>query len=819
MGPLWVVIATRDRPSELAEQLARLERERASLRARRVEVVVSDDGSCPPVEIPRRSWLRLVRSETSRGPNMARDAGARLSPPDAVIVELDDHDLLEPGALAELDRAFRAGAFLAFGDCLRVNSRGDLAPVGPVFQKGKYVPWRLRDEGALHVGVRAYRRALYDEVGGYRAEEFPGGDYALMLRMEARLRGRKIVSIPRPLCRVVTCASGISVRMAEEQRRAAELYRERIGSGDEGGPEPSPPDFSDVELRYGWLGREGGRELLDERSARLAGWEPLVSAIVPLYRSEKAVRACLRSLVQCMREPFEIAAVDDGSPDASGHIALEELAGREGALVVRLSRNTGYAHATNTGALAARGRYLLLFNADAVARPGFVEPMVRALDEHPDVAVVGNRHVRPSGALDSEGSEFSWETRSYRHVGRDIPDPSPRAHGARELVERDMVTFACALVRSSVWRELGGLDERYLRAYWEDADFCMRVRRRGLRVAYAPQSEIVHEVAHSRAHAGPELAANARLFRRRWVRTGLVDRFRRERGLAAHEGRIVCCMIACSEEEFVAAALESVYQLADRIIVVEGGTRHAVAAGLADPEGRSTDRTVEEIRAFPDPAGKIELVRAPGRPWRDKREQREEYARRLRPGDWMLLLDADEVFTAEGLWRLSALMHEADVVCPGFFLFWNNLSTLGTGRWDDFHQVKVIRWREGLSYGRDHNVPTDPRGVHVTALPGVRVRKTAERLYCHYSWAGKPDEKLRKKCAFYVAQNGPGAFPPDYFDRVFLAWRREPARVEREFGTHPYGGGSSARFLGEHPEPVRRLVAAGRLSGARERGA
>ncbi len=514
---------------------------------------------------------------------------------------------------------------------------------------------------------------------------------------------------------------------------------------------------------------------------------------------------------------------------ASAH-AARVLADFERGLVVRLSRNTGYAHANNVGAGLARGKHLLLFNADAYARrpcspdsqsgaltrpaqrEGFLEPMLRLLEENPDVAIVGNRHVTPGGVLDSEGSEFSWRAKTYQHVGRDIADPV-QGDGVKE---RDMVTFACALVRRACWDELGGLDERYARAYFEDSDFCMRVRSRGWRVLYTPESEIVHVGRHSRAGNGSHYRANARLFHRRWVHTGIVDRFRRERGLRAHEGRIVVCMIACSEAEFIASALESVYPLADRIVVVEGGNKHAVRAGLCDAKGRSVDGTREEITRFideRDPDRKVLAVTRDDRPWRDKNEMREAYTTELRPGDWMLLLDADEVFTVAGLWRMSALLHEADVVCPGFRLFWNDLATLGTGRWDDFPQAKAVRWRKGLTYLRDHNMPCDARGVSVTATPGARVVRSRERLYCHYSWAGKPDEKLARKARYYVEQNGARVFPPDWFDRVFLAWREDPKRIEREFGTHPYGGGGTEPFTGEHPEPVRRRMESGGTEG------
>ena len=816
MGPLWIVIPTRDRPRELSEQLSLLVSQARALNQRRVAILVSDDGSDPPTRIPRDRHITLIRSDTSRGPNAARHAAIAPSPGDAVIVEIDDHDLVGPGALAGVDRAFREGAFVMYGDCLRVNSRGEPAPTEPVLAKDAYRPWGFRDEGALHVGMRAYRRSLYDDVGGYRDAETPGGDYALMLRMEARLAGRGIVHIPRVLCRMVTSARGISVRLAAEQSRAADVYRGRVAAEYAKAPEwrePEPPDFSDVTETFAWMGREGGAELRSELAAEREGEpEPVVSAVVPLYRSERYIERCLRSLLACLPANSEVIAVDDGSPDRSGEFARRALAADPRGLVVRLSRNTGFAHATNSGAARARGKHLLLMNADAFACEGFTAPMLQEMERDAQIAVVGNRHVTPNGRVDSEGSEFVWAARTFQHVGRDIADPVSKTVGGSHAKERDMVTFACALVRRTAWDELGGLDERYAKAYFEDSDLCMRARKAGWRVTYTPDSGVVHVGRHSRAGSGGHYAANRELFERRWVRTGLVDRFARERGLRVHadrtgDGRVVVCMIACSEEEFVAAAIESVYALADSIVIVEGGTRFAVAAGLCDEAGRSTDDTVFEIESVEDPERKIEVVRSPGRPWRDKSEMRDKYARRLRAGDWMLLLDADEVFTEAGLWRMSALMHDHDVIMPAFRLFWNGMRTLGTGRWDDYRQVKAVRWREGFTYARDHNTPTDSRGVAVTAIPGARVARPAAdpggRLYFHYSWAGKTDEKLRMKCAYYVGQNGARVFPSDYLDRVFIPWRERPAEVEREFGTHPYGGGGSAVFDGEHPAPVR----------------
>ena len=513
-----------------------------------------------------------------------------------------------------------------------------------------------------------------------------------------------------------------------------------------------------------------------------------VSVIVPLYRSGKHLPALLASLDGSDETPFETVLVSDGDgvPDVPGKLVVHP-------------ENRGFAAAVNEGVRHAAGDLFCLLNADVVVTRDWLKPMASLLASASDAGAVGNRHLNRRGRIDSIGSEFSYASGNCEHVLLDAPD---RPGDERDRVaERDVMTAACLLARRSAWEQVGGLDEAYRIGYFEDSDFCLRLREAGWRILYCPGSVITHYKNHSGAGRHEHYAANKRLFHKRWVRTGVVDKHARARGRRVHEGDVVACYIVLNEAEYIQASLESVYPLADRIVIVEGGNDYAVAAGLCGPDKRSMDATVERVRSFPDPDGKIELVQGA---WADKAEQRNAYAQRLNPGDWMLLMDGDEVFHEDGLWRLSALMHDYDIIRPAFHLFWNDVETVGTGVWDDFRQVKAVRWRKGDRY-RDHNCPSDARGCLVTAAR--RVGDTDERLYAHYAWV-KPVEKLRLKAAYYGRQ--PGArerIRPNYMDEVFLAWRRTPLEVVSRFGTHPFGGGGAEPFLGAHPKPILRRLA------------
>jgi len=520
-----------------------------------------------------------------------------------------------------------------------------------------------------------------------------------------------------------------------------------------------------------------------------------VAIVIPCFHSTAHLPRCIETVAEAnAQQPRAICAVIDG--DALAY----DL---DGISSVTLSQNTGFAHACNVGARQTDSKYICFLNADTEVRIGWLDALIDEIESASDIAIVGGRQLDGRGRIHSCGSEWSWLTRHFEHDlrGATLGNQS-QWNQARDL---DTITASCILVRRDVFEEMGGFDESYRIGYWEDSDFCMRVRQAGYRVRFTPESEIIHYQGHSDRGFHSHYRENARLCRRRWVETGHVDRFARQRGRRIHTGDVVACYIVLNEEEYIAASLESIYPLADRIVIVEGGNDYAVAAGLCGPDKRSSDGTLEEIESFADLEGKIELVTGM---WRDKAEQRNAYAEHLNPGDWMLLMDGDEVFYEVGLWRLSALMHERDIIRPMFDLFWNNFDTLGTGIWDAFPQVKAVRWKQGYHY-RDHNCPCDERGRPVA---GPRDGLVAERLYAHYAWV-KPIEKLRRKAAYYARQ--PGArerMLPDYVDTVLLPWRKTPHRIERVFGTHPFGGGGTTRFNGRHPDPIGARMKEGRFT-------
>ena len=122
-----------------------------------------------------------------------------------------------------------------------------------------------------------------------------------------------------------------------------------------------------------------------------------LSIIIPIYKVEQYLPACLDSAILPGRADYEIIAVDDGSPDRSGQIA-EEYAARFPELIRVIHReNGGLGAARNTGIEAARGEYLFFLDSDDTLAPGALAQLLEDAQADDDVVIYDFTHVDEGG--------------------------------------------------------------------------------------------------------------------------------------------------------------------------------------------------------------------------------------------------------------------------------------------------------------------------------------------------------------------------------------------------------------------------------------
>lgn len=213
--------------------------------------------------------------------------------------------------------------------------------------------------------------------------------------------------------------------------------------------------------------------------------EPLVSIVVPVYNNLTCTLDCLRSLAACNEVvPYEVIVIDDASSDGTRE-ALQDVPGLR---YLRNMANSGFIRSCNAGAALARGRYLVLLNNDTLVQPGWLDALLETFEAYPDTGLVGACLLYPDGTLQEAGCIIFSDGRAGNY-GRLDAALDPRYTCVRET---DYSSGAAVAIPASLFLQLGGFDEHYLPAYYEDADLAMRVRQMGFKVRYQPHSRVVH---------------------------------------------------------------------------------------------------------------------------------------------------------------------------------------------------------------------------------------------------------------------------------------------------------------------------------------
>ncbi|UCE67055.1 MAG: glycosyltransferase family 2 protein [Candidatus Zixiibacteriota bacterium] len=219
-----------------------------------------------------------------------------------------------------------------------------------------------------------------------------------------------------------------------------------------------------------------------------------ISCIIVGYRSLDYLEECIESIRRQKGVAFEIVVVDNDSRDGTDYY-LNKLDTKN----ILLDENRGFGTAVNLGAKKAEYKHLFILNPDTIVPPDSLKKLFRFAELKADYGLIAPALEYPDGRpqisarklprrrdfLLSRGSPlYRLGITGEKEGGYIVPD-------AGDSIEIPAVSATAILIKTELFNEMGGFDERFF-MYMEDIDLCRRIRDRGLPVILVPGVRIKH---------------------------------------------------------------------------------------------------------------------------------------------------------------------------------------------------------------------------------------------------------------------------------------------------------------------------------------
>ena len=217
------------------------------------------------------------------------------------------------------------------------------------------------------------------------------------------------------------------------------------------------------------------------------------TAVVINWNSGDLLQACVESLLSTTTET-NILVIDNASRDSS-HDFLANFHDR--VRLVGNSSNRGFAAAVNQAFEDTSTPYVMLLNPDVRVLPGAVQLLEEFMDSHPWAGAAGG-YV---------GEKYL--PKAFPTVGTLVRENLGLGSAAAPLqssqpIQVDQPAAAALMIRRDAYEDTGRFDERFFPAWYEDVDFCLRMKRHGWKIFFVPAAEFIHTGGYSAEALGSE---------------------------------------------------------------------------------------------------------------------------------------------------------------------------------------------------------------------------------------------------------------------------------------------------------------------------
>ncbi|MDB5257317.1 MAG: hypothetical protein JWM14_2012 [Chitinophagaceae bacterium] len=250
--------------------------------------------------------------------------------------------------------------------------------------------------------------------------------------------------------------------------------------------------------------------------------QPLVSIVTVNYNGVKVTSEFLDSIQRITYKQIEVIVVDNASAE-NADVLKERY---PWIILIKSPLNTGFAGGNNLGFQVAKGKYFLMLNNDTEVAPDFLEHLVKKMEEEPGVGVVSSKVIffNSDNILQYAGAgQIHPITGRGGFIGTNEKDflqyqsaETGHAHGAAMMVKREVI------------EKIGLMADLYF-LYYEELDFCERIKNAGYSIWYIAESVVFHKESMTVGRENPlkvyYMTRNRILFLRRNKKTLMVALF------------------------------------------------------------------------------------------------------------------------------------------------------------------------------------------------------------------------------------------------------------------------------------------------------
>ncbi len=232
-----------------------------------------------------------------------------------------------------------------------------------------------------------------------------------------------------------------------------------------------------------------------------------VSVIIVVWNAQKYVMECLDSLREhCGSIGSEVIIVDNASSDGTPDLVAARFPEFR---LIRNAENLGFAKANNIGIAESSGQYICLVNSDVKFTGDCISPILKYLEENPDVAMLGPQMLAANGEVRRSTMRFPTIWNLFcRAIGLDVLFKDSRLFGGQLMRDFDHKTTTpvevlngwFVVTRRDVLERVGLLDPQFF-MYGEDVEWCYRFHRAGEKIVFFAGAEAIHYGGASSANA------------------------------------------------------------------------------------------------------------------------------------------------------------------------------------------------------------------------------------------------------------------------------------------------------------------------------